>query len=437
MTHMALVQFLAAGLTIAAVGSGTAAAQTATPSPAAPAAAPPLADARWAPWIGCWRSVADPAGSGARLCVTPSGDGVATVTVVGGKAIAEDTRVADGRPRPLAAGDCTGTEIGRWSNRALRLYRTATVSCNGEPARTRSTASFFLNGPVWVDVETVSGPGDETSVRVARYERAYDQKLPDGTVVAAPAVAPPSSLPRIAAFTVDDVLELSTALPADGVQAAITEAPSPFRLNAKALHALADAGVGERVIDLMIGVTYPHKFVVDRLLAGGGGFAGGGGGGFGGGPIGFDPFFPGAATGMMGMMNCYAPLGWASSLYWTSCGGGYGFLNGLNPYGLYDPWNAGWVNLSGGGSGGSGTASPGVEGRVVNGRGYTQVRPVEVLPAIGGGSWSGASSTGDGGNSSGSGGSSGVSSSGYSGGGGGGGGGGERTAVPRPPGGGQ
>ncbi|MEQ1890457.1 MAG: L-seryl-tRNA(Sec) selenium transferase, partial [Alphaproteobacteria bacterium] len=68
----------------------------------------------------------------------------------------------------------------------------------------------------------------------------------------------------------------SGALPADGVQAAISEAPTPYRLNARALIAMADAGVGDRVIDLMVGVTYPAKFEVRRATSGG--FGGGGGG---------------------------------------------------------------------------------------------------------------------------------------------------------------
>lgn len=434
MMRVSFVQFAAAAATFATLGVAPASAQPPTAAPAREPAAKtktlPLSDARWAPWVGCWRSVDDPAGAGARLCVTPTAEGVATTTVVGGQSIASELRIADGRPHPIAEGDCRGTETARWSTRALRLYRTATVTCEGDAPRTRSTVSFFVNGPTWVDVETVSRDGDETAVRVTRFERAYDQKLPDGSVVGPPTVTAPLSLARIAPFTVDDVIELSAALPPDGVQAAISEAPTPFRLNAKALTALADAGVGERVIDLMIGVTYPEKFVVDRLYASGGPV--GPWAGFG---PGLDPFLFGPMMfDPLSMMNCFSPLGWASSLYWTSCGRGFGFQNVNGPFGFFDPWNAGWVNIAGGGGvggGGSVSAPPVGEGRVVNGRGYTQVRPVEPLPIIGGGNsgWAGASSSSGGGSS----GSSGVSSSGYSGGGGGGGGG-DRMAVPRGPG---
>lgn len=431
MMRATFVQFVAASATVAALCAAPALAQAPAPAASATPTTNAFGDARWAPWVGCWRSVDDPAGSGARLCVTPTAEGVATVTVIGGEAVANDLRIADGRPHPIAEGDCRGTETARWSERALRLYRTATVTCAGDAPRTRSTVSFFINGPTWVDVETVSRSGDETAVRVTHFERAHDQKLPGGAVVPMPKVMPPLSLARIAPFTVDDVIELSAALPPDGVQAAISESPTPFRLNAKALNALADAGVDERVIDLMVGVTYPEKFVVDRLFAGGGPGSLGPIGGFG---AGIDPFLLGPMMiDPMGMMNCFSPLGWASSLYWASCGRGFNTAFTLNPYGLYDPWNAGWVNINGNTTGGNVSASPVGEGRVVNGRGYTQVRPVEPVPFIGGAgdSYSGTSSNA--GNSSGNSGSSGVSSSGYSGGGGGGGGG-DRMAVPRPPG---
>ena len=83
--------------------------------------------------------------------------------------------------------------------------------------------------------------------------------------------------------------------------------------------------------------------------------------------------------------------------------------------------------------------TPAAEGRVVNGRGYTQVRPRDAEPSPGrsGNVGNGAAYDGGGSSSSG-GGTSGVSSQGYSGGSSSGGsssGGdsGARTAVPRPP----
>ena len=58
------------------------------------------------------------------------------------------------------------------------------------------------------------------------------------------------------------MIEASAKLPADAVQAAITEDRGPFELNKKSLVAMGDARVPETVIDLMIALTYPDRFVV-------------------------------------------------------------------------------------------------------------------------------------------------------------------------------
>ncbi len=412
--------FAASLLSLAAV-----AAPAQAQSPAA--TTPSLIDARWNPFLGCWRAVDDPAGTGSRICIAPAGTGVTVTTIVGGQRVGEDTRVADGSARPVDADGCRGTETARWSATGHRLYRRATVACDGGAPRTLATASFFVAGQAMVDVETVEADGT-TNVRVSRLVRASNQQLPDGTTLTRAAGTRGPSAESMAPFTVADVIDLSGALPADGVQAAISEAPTPYRLNAKALIAMADAGVGDRVIDLMVGVTYPAKFEVRRATSGG--FGGGGGG------IGIssmtDPFFS-PLVGPAALFNCYSNLGWASSSYWGSCAGYDPLMYSRYPgyyYGYWGPYGPDWVATQPGTGGPSTPTEPVAEGRLVNGRGYTQVRPIETTFSSGGDG--GRSSGMSGGDNPGSSGSSGVSGSGYSGGGGGGG---DRMAVPRGPGG--
>lgn len=393
-------------------------------SPTVPAAGD--THGRWGAFVGCWRSVDDPAGTGARVCVVPATRGVTLTTIVGGQKVSEDTRVADGIAHPVDSDGCRGSETIRWSDNGFRLYRTATIACDGGLPRTLATASFFVPGPVWVDIETVDA-GGTTSVRVTRLVRSRNQQLADGAPVARPAADRAWSAEAMAGFTVPDVIDLSRALPADGVQAALTEAPARYRLNARSLVAMSDAGVGDKVIDLMVGLTYPEKFNVQRVA----------GGGWSAGAPGFtgmsDPFFA-PLVGSAAMFNCYSSYGWAASSYWGNCMGydprAYsmypGYYSGY--YGVYGPT---WVVTQPG----AGTTTPGEasgEGRVVNGRGYTQVRPVDTTSTGGNGNRVSGTSAGDSSSSGGSSGSSGVSGSGYSGGGGG-----ERTAVPRGPGGGS
>jgi hypothetical protein len=387
-------------------------------APVAPSSPP--ADERWQPWLGCWLAENDRGAAGARTCVSPrEGGGVTIVTLAGAQRLTTETRVASDAEQTIAVDDCRGTERVRWSARGPRLYRTARVTCGSGAPRTLWSVAFQLPGPVWVDVQSLQ-EGLQTSVRVQRYHVAADQRL-DGQRLRPVARLDPVPAP----WTVEDVLELSDNLPADAVQAVIGEGEAAFDLNKRSLVQLADARVAERVIDLMVGLTYPSHFVIKS----------GGGSGFGGtAPAGiYDPFFApilGAAT----LYDCYSAYAWAMTDYLNSCGAASIYLSryGAGYYnGFYGPYNYPWYITQGPIIDNGGGAPPPAtsEGRVVNGRGYTQVTPGGDATTVDGGSGSwGTTSSG----SNGSGGSSGVSSGGYSGGSAGGDGG--RMAMPRPPG---
>lgn len=418
---MTTIRFAAALVVAATCLASSASAQTA-PSPAA-------TDARWTAWLGCWRAADDPGGTGARVCIVPTNGGVTLRTIVGGQMVSDELRVADGAPRPVRESGCTGTETVRWSADGRRAYRTTQASCGAETAHTLAAASFFVPGPVWVEVQTVTHDST-TNVRVNRYVRAVNQRISEGATAPLPPAGIASALVS-GGWNTDDVVEASGVLPPEGVQAAIGEGPTAFRLNAKSLTSLADGGVAERVIDLMVALTYPEKFVIDKPSGWGGGLA----------PMGLmtgmvaDPFFA-QVVGPAALYDCYGAYGWASSGYWSRCSGynqyGYGMYPGYyNGYyggnGAYGAWIP--VNTQGGGS----TGEPQGGGRLVNGRGYVQVRPVDTSSVgmqtadrANGGS-QGSSSGSSGGSTSG------ATSSGYSGGSSMGGGGG--IAVPRPPGG--
>ncbi len=400
-------------------------AQSATP---AERAAAPSGDARWTPWLGCWRAVDDLGGTGARVCVTSAGGGVTVRTVVGGQVVSEDVRVADGAARPVRESGCSGTTNSQWSADGHRAYRTATASCGTDSPRTLAGVDYFVPGPVWVDVQTVTLNG-ATNVRVSRYARSQLQRLPDGTQV-------PSTPSGLAApvtsrgWTTDDVVEASRVLPPDGVQAAIGEGPTAFRLNAASLSHMADGGVAEGVIDLMVALTYPKKFTIDRAASGGGSTLAMGS------SLWADPFFA-QIVGPAALYDCYSAYGWASDGYWSGCSrynpylyGSYpGYYNGY--YGANGPYGT-WVATTSGPGPDNGRADSG--GRLINGRGYTQVHAIDTSNSAMPSNTDGSSGNGSGTNSSNSGGSSsgGATSSGYSSGGGAGGG---NFAVARPPGG--
>jgi hypothetical protein len=392
-------------------------------------------DVRWAPWLGCWRAEDDLTGTGVRLCITPeSVAGVKLLTILDEDLRMTETVIPDKVTRPIADKDCRGTSRSEWSHDNQRLFRFTDVTCGAEAPRKVSGVAFLLEGPILVDVQ-LADLSDNKSVRVRRFHRSGNQKLPDGSV--APRSADVRGSAVGAPWTVDDVIEASSKISSDAVQAALTEAGSGFKLDKRSLLAMDKAGVSEGVIDLMVALSYPKRFVVERASAGPADDSGSIGP-----PIGWwDPFLsPVLPFSMLGR-DCfsyyyaYGPS-YGCGRFYSAYSWGFGYP--IYPY--YSYGYPGWINM---GNGSSITPAPPENGspdsRVVNGRGYTQIRNREPVPVPTNGSgYNGNSSSGGNGNSSGtnSTGSSGVSSGGYSGGGSSGGDSG-RTAIPRPPGGGS
>jgi hypothetical protein len=188
-----------------------------------------------------------------------------------------------------------------------------------------------------------------------------------------------------------EIAELTARVPIEVLQAVLLETRPTFALTANRLVELRRANVPPAVIDLMVALSFPEHFAVDRASS------------------------RGASPGPM--VGWYDPYGW------------------ILPYSAFvsPMWAAGageWYVIDGGGSAGP-SEEPRGRGRVVDGRGYTRVRPVETGAAArrsGGGGGAGSTGSTDSTSSSSSGSSGGVSSSGYSSGGSGDG---ARTAVPR------
>lgn len=422
-------------------------------------------DSRWAPYVGCWTIAQDqygqsaPAPSGTTVCARPSGQfGVAITTSVDGKNVLEQTVVADGSAQALSQGECSGTQVSTWSRDGERLFTRVELDCANRPKRSVSGITLIANGQ-WVDAQATVIEGN-SDVRVRRFRRTGNQ----------PAVAPSATNTPL---SIEDVIEASAKVQSEALEAALDELNPGFALNSRILRQLADNGVSRNVIDLMVAQAYPDKFQIDRDIYssrtpasyGGGSASAGSASVYGGStsvymgsaaypfPM-YDPFYS--------SYFYYSPF--AYPYYWGpyySYRWGSPYYRNYYNYNYYGAPGSGYYY--GGGTGfpsGGGTAqpgspdSPGGNGVVVNGRGYTRVRPAgssssgsgetATPTSRTGGSSRGARSAGSSGgsdassssnssSSSSSSGSSGASSGGYSSGSGGGnsGGGGGRTAQPR------
>src|SRR5688500_16729742 len=247
-------------LTFAAVTCVAGALAAAEAQTTAPAAAQKM-DARFNGWLGCWRLEDDISGTGARMCITPDGAGVRLQTLVGKTRGIDELVIADGTARPIVDSECKGTERAEWSNDGQRVFRTTDVTCNNEAPRTIKGVAFLAPGPMWINVQHISGESATANVRAQRYRRAANQTLSDGSKAAQPTAAVSVGDTR---WSIEDVIEASNKLPADALQAALTDVRQKFNISRKTLLTLNDAGVPDSVIDLMVALTFPDRFIVER-----------------------------------------------------------------------------------------------------------------------------------------------------------------------------
>lgn len=223
------------------------------------------ADARWLPWLGCWTEVG---GAGDLLCVRPSGveTGVELLTVRDGRIEASERLRADGVARETSREGCKGTESAAFSSDGRRLYLRSDFSCEGDVAR-RGTGIVAMVGPTeWVRVETVEVAG-KTAAVTERYREAPATPtglgLEDLTAGREMAV---NAARRAGAVrpSVDDLIEASRHVDAEAVATWVAERGEPLEVDAGRLVRLADAGVAEEVVDVVVAVSFPERFAVDR-----------------------------------------------------------------------------------------------------------------------------------------------------------------------------
>ncbi len=384
-----------------------AAAQAAALSQESTAASMDPADTRWFPWMGCWQLWEEQvdqaaAGNGAEfpdrtiVCLVPADDGrgVRLTARSDGEVLVERTLVADGVRRTLTEGDCTGWERREWSDDGRRLFTRGEIRCGADEPRRMSGISMLANRSTWVDIQSVS-VGDRGHMEIRRYNPARDaERAEEVRLPASPAAIRDARESIAGAPDVSGVREATARVEAAVVEALLAETQPRLDLDSATLIELDDAGVDGGVIDVLVALAYPDRFVLERRGSSG---RGGGGGSW----AHFSPLSPNY-MGTYGVPFGYSYLGW------------YGYDTWRNTY-WYDPrYYNGW----------------GVPGRVidgatddggalaVNGVGYTRVSQRAPVPRDGGGA--SASSGGRAGGSSGRSGGRVTSTGGFSRGGGGG-----------------
>jgi len=229
-------------------------------------------DARWLPWMGCWEPVAElrDDAEAPLLCIGPAEGGVELQSVLSGEVLASEFLRSDGTERPIVREGCDGWESSEFSEDGYRLFLRSEENCEGDFSGTTSSMIAMTSPFEWIDVQ-VTGERAH-NVNVLRYRAAPASVTAEagfGDIVEQRAAAIRTA--RVAASSppeLEHVIEASDKVHRVAVEAWVVEQGMPFDIDADGLLQLADAGVTEGVIDMMVAVSYPERFQIERGVRG-------------------------------------------------------------------------------------------------------------------------------------------------------------------------
>jgi len=225
-------------------------------------------DSRWLPWLGCWEAADEGGEVTPLLCIRPLADGrgVELTTWSEGELVSSEAIHTDGVPREADREGCSGVEEARFSEDGRRVYMKSDYLCEGGSSRAATGLLAMVNPMEWVDIKVVQVSGQRMPwalrYRMARASREAEVGM--GDVVATRAMSVRAA--RMAAsgpLTEDDVLEIVREAGPEATEALLVERGDPFDVDAELLVRLADAGVPANVIDVVVAVSYPERFVLN------------------------------------------------------------------------------------------------------------------------------------------------------------------------------
>ena len=231
----------------------------------------------WQPYLGCWAQPAHlvevdrPEGEEADagvLCFVASGSDVEMLTIMDGAITHREPFPVDGQPRTVEQDGCRGIESARFSDDQRRIYTTSEVTCEDGAPR-RSTGIISMPGLAeWLDVRAMEVDGRATAWS-QWYQRTSADVLEDLGVesgqLAAPLAVRGAAMYAAARIELDDVIDASRNVHPKAVEAWLAETGQPFAgLDAENLIRLDDAGVPPGVIDVVVAVSFPQRFALNR-----------------------------------------------------------------------------------------------------------------------------------------------------------------------------
>ena len=174
---------------------------------------------------------------------------------------------ANGERRRSERDGCTGWESAQWSSDSRRVYLQSEFECPSGQKRTSSGLIAMSPQGEWLDLVGVT-LGDNTGVRVLRHRAMGPTPIVPAEITAAlEGTAPSFRTRRFATASAEpsrrpQIAEASRQLKPQVVEAWLSESGQEFTVDAKRLVALAAASVPDRIIDVIVALSYPTAFAV-------------------------------------------------------------------------------------------------------------------------------------------------------------------------------
>jgi len=318
-------------------------------------------DARWLPFVGCWEAAGAEDEIGL-LCFSPAEGGVELTNYSGGDIVSTERMVADGAARSIDAEGCEGSERVEFSFDGRRAFTATEFTCGDGELRSGTGVMAFTAPNYWVDVRVLDVGGEEVAwvqeYLLASRDRLAEEGLDDPSAGRSLAVRS-ARMAASAPIDLDDVEEAAARMGDRAVETWVVAQRDVFDVDAEDLVRLDDAGVSDRIIDAVVAVSHPDRFLaetgrpVEKLE----------------GPpvpthyrgyMALSPWGAGYGYGPYGNRYGYSPFGF-SSFGFSPFGYPPGFRYGFGFFGS----RPGFVIIQR-----RSRAAPG--GRVIKGRGYTR-----------------------------------------------------------------
>ncbi len=271
-------------------------------------------NSRWLPWVGCWTYQSPGPDDSGQLCASLVPEGLRLGAAVGDKAPAtgEDLLIADNRRHAFKQDDCKGWREIEFSEDGHRFFTRSSLTCADGLERRVDGINFMSGSGQWVEIQLLR-LGESRKIWVRRYTSTGDDPAAaDMTSISA--AAQTARVSAGDALTADALIEASKKADIELVEAMLVESRSRIPVNAKVLKQLAKNGVPTRVIDLVVALANPDRFVVRKADYAAGSRV--------------QPRDTSAAASGGGYLGTYY-----SPLY------GYPIIYGWYPYGYYGPYS--------------------------------------------------------------------------------------------------